>query len=146
VRTGYLFCHTPGVNDINDPSPNCNDEANNPAEFCSVASSTQTWTCPALDFYDAEGNHVNYSLLNGALVETIGNGAPQSITGDTVSVQYLQFVMHGMMEGDNWNPRITISMGITPSSTDVAVQSTTFNLQTTVSARTIDCIPGTQSC
>lgn len=133
VRTGYLFCNNSATNNIHDPAGSCDP--------CTISVASSTWTCPALDFYDAEGNQVLYSLQNGALMETINGGTPQSVTGDTVSVKYLQFLLFGQLEGDQWTPRITITMGITPSSTDPGVESTTFNLETTVSARNIDCKP-----
>jgi hypothetical protein len=47
------------------------------------------------------------------------------------------------VEGDAWTPRVTIAIGVVPSSTDPAVNSDVLNLETTISARTIDCDPST---
>jgi len=152
IRTGYLFCHDPGVSTY---SSRCNDDAQNlptsTLPFCTVASSSDpgspVWTCPSLDFRDAEGNEINYSWNDGALTENINSSTqPQSITGNTVYVKYLKFQLFGQTEGDHWPPRITISLGIAASSTDPAVANDVFNLETTVSARTIDCVPGTTQC
>ena len=147
IRTGYLFCHDPGDNSVYDHSSLC-DDINNPSlsacKIIDVASST--WLCPSLDFYDANGNHINYSWAAGALMESVNSSAPQSITGNAVSVKYLKFQLFGQTEGDHWPPRITISLGIAASSTDTAVMNDVFNLETTVSARTIDCVPGTTQC
>jgi prepilin-type N-terminal cleavage/methylation domain-containing protein len=147
IRTGYLFCHDPGVSTY---SSRCDDGVYNlPDQMqptCTVASSSDpsspTWTCPSLDFYDANGNHINYSWDGGALTEGVNSSTPQSITGNTVYVKYLKFQLFGQTEGDHWPPRITISLGITASSTDTAVMNDVFNLETTVSARTIDCTTG----
>jgi hypothetical protein len=101
-----------------------------------------SWTCTALDFYDAESNHIVYALQDGALTESDSpSSTPQAITGNTVYVKYLKFQLFGQAEGDHWPPRITISLGIAASSTDTAVMNDVFNLETTVSARNIDCTP-----
>jgi prepilin-type N-terminal cleavage/methylation domain-containing protein len=134
IRTGYLFCHDPGDSTA---SPSCS---------CTVASSSDPnspmWTCQSLDFYDANGNEIKYSWAGGALAESVSGNAAQSITGNTVSVKYLKFKLFGQTEGDHWPPRVTISIGIAASSTDAAVMNDVFNLETTVSARTIDCTTG----
>lgn len=146
IRTGYLFCHDPGSATY---SSRCDDAANATLPTCVVenpASSTPVWECPSLDFYDAGGNEVNYSWDGSALTESINGGAPQAVTGNTVSVRSLQFILSGQTEGDHWPPRITVSLGIAASSTDPAVMNDVFNLETTVSARTIDCAPGTTQC
>jgi prepilin-type N-terminal cleavage/methylation domain-containing protein len=127
MRTGYLFCTTPSSTVINlganpDCSASCTMGANNVA------------TCNGfLEFYNAESQKVIYSLSNGALLRNGGQ-----ITSDNVSVKYLTFVLFGQFQGDHWNPRVTIAMGIAPSSTDPALQSDVTNLQTTVSAREPD--------
>ncbi len=143
IRTGYYFCHTPG--DYTNTSV-CDDINNSTSSACEIvpsSSTSPTLLCPSLNFYDAEGNEINYSWNDGALTENINSSTqPQSITGNTVSVKYLQFRLFGQTEGDHWPPRITISIGISPSSTDPAVSNDVFNLETTVSARTIDCTTG----
>jgi prepilin-type N-terminal cleavage/methylation domain-containing protein len=145
IRTGYLFCHDPGVSTY---SPRCDDsDTFDPAgNTCTVdpasGPDSPIWTCPTLDFYDAGGNHLNYSWAGGELTESINSSTAQSLTGGAVSVKYLRFRLFGQTEGDQWPPRVTISIGIAPSSTDPAVANDVFNLETTVSARTIDCTTG----
>ena len=144
IRTGYLFCHDV---DVNTPNGKCGT--------CIISSppSALTWTCSALDYYTADGTHVNYSMVSGGLIRTViddttGLSTPNSITGDNVNVQKLKFVLFGNLEGDNWNPRITLSIGVSPSSTDIATMNDIIYLQTSVSARQIDCtsISGTLQC
>jgi prepilin-type N-terminal cleavage/methylation domain-containing protein len=152
IRTGYLFCTIPGAAGVGNgpsvfgPRPNGADGDCQ----CVLSSSIPdplapggSWTCAALDFYDAEGNEIIYELSpDGELMEGVNSSSSlQSITGDTVSVKYLNFEVFGQTEGDSWPPRVTISIGIAPSSTDPAVANDVINLQTTVSARSIDCVP-----
>lgn len=126
LRTGYLFCH---------------DVSGNPTCTCTGgAGPNSTLACDNfIDFHNSETADVNYELTNGALERSENGGALQPITAANVSVQYLTFRLFGSAEGDHWNPRITVSMGVAPSSTDPAVSNTILNLQTTVSARAIDC-------
>lgn len=145
IRTGYYFCHTPG--DYANTAV-CNDINNSTLSKCVLVSSSPNspLLCPSLNFYDAEGNEINYSWDDGALTESVNSSTPQSITGNTVYVKYLNFQLLGQTEGDHWPPRVTISLGIAASSTDPAVENDVFNLETTVSARTIDCVPNTSQC
>jgi prepilin-type N-terminal cleavage/methylation domain-containing protein len=146
IRTGYYFCHAPPPGDYSDTSV-CDDINNSSSSFCTVDPDSSILTCPSLNFYAANGNEIKYSLDNGALTENINSSTqPQSITGNAVFVRYLKFQLFGQTEGDHWPPRITISLGVAASSTDPAVMNDVFNLETTVSARSIDCVPGTSKC
>lgn len=146
VRTGYLFCHASDPSATNGSGA---DAACDPSSCTFTDPGTgpggigSTWTCPALDFYDAQGCNVAYSLTNGSMFTRTSScdngGAAQPVTSDNVLVRYLQFTLFGNLEGDTWNPRITISIGISPSSTDPALAGNVIDLQTTVSARAIDC-------
>jgi hypothetical protein len=148
IRTGYLFCHaaTPPVTDWGVGTPQ-GAPAGNALQDCGciiskAPSPAGSWTCNALDFYDAEGNRVVYGSSAGALTESSTQfTAPLSVTGNAVTVKYLQFYLYGQVEGDNTPPRVTIVIGVAPSSTDPAVANDVINLQTTVSARNIDCAP-----
>ncbi|HUC02138.1 MAG TPA: type II secretion system protein [Candidatus Paceibacterota bacterium] len=152
IRTGYLFCNTVGGNTPGSGVPGSvagKANADCGCTFSSAPGATAgTWTCNALDFYDAQGDRIVYERpttgsLAWQLVESSTlSSAPQSLTGDTVSVKYLQFQLYGQTEGDHWPPRVTVSIGIAPSSTDTAVENDVVNLQTTVSARSIDCYAG----
>jgi prepilin-type N-terminal cleavage/methylation domain-containing protein len=132
IRTGYLFCND--INNNGSPSAAC-------WPACSINAVTQTWTCTNfLEYYNANSEKVDYSLVNGVVERSVGDGAPQAITGDNVSIQNLTFTLFGNIEGDHWNPRVTISIGVVPH--DQTVTWTTANLETTVSARAIDCTQG----
>jgi prepilin-type N-terminal cleavage/methylation domain-containing protein len=145
IRTGYLFCNTyknetavAGGNPIG-VNPDCNCQL---SSALSPSAPSSSWTCDDLEFRDAGQNIVLYERKNGALMEDYGTtstAALTSVTGNAVLVKYLTFQLFGQVEGDHWTPRVTISMGIAPSSTDPAVSGDVVNLQTTVSARTIDC-------
>ncbi len=151
-RTGYLFCHDLNTNSANTPSSACGP--------CTISDSGQAapsapsedwyqgtkdlavWTCPAIHYYTAEGHEVTYSLQNGQLMRQdlqASDTSPVALTGSDVVVKYLAFRLFGNLEGDHWTPRITISIGIAPSSTDPAVANDVLPFQTTVSARQIDC-------
>lgn len=139
IRTGYLFC--------NDPNNN-----GNPNAACQNACvvNGNVWTCKGLlDFYNSSAQNVDYENIGGELSRSVNGvqGAFTPITGSDINVSYLSFTLFGNTEGDNWNPRITISMGVTPSSSDPALAGDVLNLQTTVSARAIDCTQsGAVSC
>jgi prepilin-type N-terminal cleavage/methylation domain-containing protein len=141
IRTGYLFCS--GVGDTipaySGGSPRGND-ADCGCVLSAPPAPAGSWTCNALDFYDSGSDRIVYLLKNGALTESSTlSTAPESITGDTVYVKYLHFILYGQTEADHWPPRVTISLGIAPSSTDPAISNDVVNLETTVSARAIDC-------
>ena len=130
IRTGYLFCH---------------DAASPPNMTCSCTVASGVWTCSNLDFYNANSQDVQYRLTGGSLEKGISNANYQSITGDNVSVKYLTFVIFGNTEGDQWNPRITITLGVAPSSSDPGISNDVLNLQTSISAREIDCSVSTST-
>lgn len=153
IRTGYLFCHNAGgatsSADCDSPTRNCTQgDSGIPAQASApivVNGDLPVWTCPSLDFYNGASEHVNYSLVDGALIRSDSaenNGDPQPLTSSDVLVKYLSFRMVGNLEGDGWTPRITVQLGIAPSSSDPAIENTLLNFQTTVSARQIDCTPG----
>ena len=136
IRTGYLFCH-----DLSGGTT-CHYAVGNP---CTAVGGVST--CADLNFFNGESANVIYSLSGGELVRTDNNG-PEPITGANVVVKNLSFIIFGNQEGDHWNPRITILLGIAPSSNDPAVANDVLNLETSVSSRNIDCLPagGPGSC
>jgi prepilin-type N-terminal cleavage/methylation domain-containing protein len=139
VRTGYLFCHLPGQN-IPIAACGCTQTLGS-----MTGPSGPLWTCSSLDFYNAQSEHVNYSLVGGDTLSRSDSaqngGALEAITSNSVSVSSLRFLLEGQIEGDNWTPRITILMAVAPSSTDPTFTNDTLDLQSTVSAREIDCSP-----
>jgi prepilin-type N-terminal cleavage/methylation domain-containing protein len=144
IRTGYLFCTNPGSEPGTPATQNstCLPSGN---QGCQINGVTKVWTCTnILDFYNADNQRVDYKVVNGELSRSENDGAFIPITADTVNVSSsgLVFTIFGNTEGDNWPPRITISLAAVPSSTDPALESDIINLQTTVSAREIDCTQG----
>lgn len=134
MRTGYLFCHDSGSG---VPNLAC-------SPHCTVAGGN-VWQCDDfIDFYSATPEEVQYRLVNGTLERSAGGGGNfEPLTSDNVNVQYLSFYLQGQLEGDHWNPRITITMEVAPSSTYLTPgYNNVLNLQTTVSARAIDCAAG----
>lgn len=117
VRTGYSFCHQ----DSNCYTPPDGDGF---------------MTTSALDFTNAEGQAVVYSLADGILEKSVKGGASQQITSRSVIIKYLTFILHGNLPDDGWPPRITILMGVSTPVTGVS--GSVVNLETTVSARQID--------
>jgi type II secretory pathway pseudopilin PulG len=136
IRTGYLFCHEV--------------ENNTPTSTCGcVINADSSWTCSALDYYNSNAEHVDYSSVDGALTrsdDSANSGNALPLTSSNVTVKYLSFRLFGNKEGDGWTPRVTIQLGISPSTTDPAISNTVLNFETTVSARQIDCNPSTGSC
>ncbi len=122
IRTGSFFC-----TDINgNPNPN------NICGSCAVSGNEEI--CPALDFSNAGGDNVKYYLnASGTLEKSINNAIPEEITGNDVTIQHLSFVLFGNTPGSQWNPRITVAVGVHPN--DVSVSGNVLNLETTVSAR-----------
>ena len=137
IRTGYLFCHDTKNN------PTCTCANGGAPDSCGVAPVNSNTVTADLNFMNANGENVVYSLGTSTNVlmrsDSGSGGVLQTITGDTVAVKYLQFTISGNAEGDHWPPRITISLGVAPSSTDSDISNDVLNLQTTVSAREIDC-------
>jgi len=128
IRTGYLFCHDASG------AATC---GLTPPDSCSGGGASPL-ICNDLDYFSATGDNVEYRLRNGSLEKGIG-GNFQSVTGDNVNVKYLTFIMQGTTEGDHWNPRITVAIGVAPSTTDAGISADVLNLQTSISARLIDC-------
>jgi prepilin-type N-terminal cleavage/methylation domain-containing protein len=142
IRTGYLFCHDPitaeGVSKCDVPTDPVY------SRHCVLDAQTTWPVCSDLEYYNANSEKVDYVLKNGIL-ERGKNDVYQPITGNNVTVRSLSFVIHGNKEGDQWNPRITITVGVAPN--DPSVSWDTVNLETSVSAREIDCTQGgTPSC
>ncbi len=88
----------------------------------------------SLSFTSAEGKSITYSL-DGNILEKNG----LAITGNNVTVEYFNVVLFGNVAGDHWNPRVTVSVGI--HSNEASLRGNVLNLQTTVSARQLDCDP-----
>jgi prepilin-type N-terminal cleavage/methylation domain-containing protein len=132
MRTGYLFCHSVTST---SPLPACST----PTTPCTINPATQAWTCPNIEFYNSDKEKVDYALQNGFLEradEAEASGTFQPMTSNNVSTTYLMFTIFGNLEGDHWNPRITIAVGVQPN--DNTVTWSTANLETTVSSRSID--------
>jgi prepilin-type N-terminal cleavage/methylation domain-containing protein len=69
IRTGYLFCNTPGnTNPVVANGPNGVDADCGCVLSSSIDPSAPwgAWTCDPVDFYDAEGNKIIYERNNGS--------------------------------------------------------------------------------
>ncbi|MDP2741591.1 MAG: type II secretion system protein [bacterium] len=90
-----------------------------------------------LSFVNANNKTVTYCLENSSIKKNIGvDCSPgQEITGENVSVQYLNFIISGNQNNDGLPPRITILVGA--SSKNKSASFYNVNLQTTVSSRII---------
>jgi len=128
VRTGSDFCPTTVSGNLcGDPSV---DAATGVADVY-----------PNLAFTNAEGAVVVYALQDSVLMKSVDGGSTFSpVTADTVSVPYFAAEIAGNSAGDHWPPRVTIDLGIVPNDPSLAGQI--LHLQTTVSARAIDCDAG----
>ncbi|HVM76657.1 MAG TPA: type II secretion system protein [Candidatus Paceibacterota bacterium] len=142
ARTGYLFCH-PDDGKLND-SPSLAVCGCQQVGHSGSGNTYPVWQCSALNFLNANSVSTTYSLASGTLMRSNLNenaGVAQPLTGSDVTVRALSFTLRGQLEGDGSPPLITIVIGISPSSTDQAVASTTLYFETSVSARQMDCSP-----
>ncbi len=145
MRTGYLFCDASNTAYLaSHPTADPSSWADASCGCTYADGPGEPWTCEALSFYNANGEPVNYAVNNGAITRT-DNGAQSLLTGADVHIDAMNFTLFGNLEGDGFPPRVTIGLQISPSSSDPAVASDTINLQTTVSARAMDCTPGPTS-
>ncbi len=142
IRTGELFCTNAG----SDPgTPATQNAACAPVNGMGCSINGTVWTCNSiLDFYNSDGNNVDYELNNGSLGRSQDgiDGDFTPLTSNNVNVVSTTFIIFGNTEGDNWPPRITIVLRVAPSSTDPALANDILDFQTTVSAREIDCTQG----
>lgn len=86
-----------------------------------------------LSFANAKGESVVYRL-NASIIEKSSDGGINysTITGSEVTIDYLNFYLSGQVAGDNLEPRITITMGV---SSKVGNQNANLKIQTTISER-----------
>ncbi len=130
IRTGYSFCDT--------ASCGCSPLAS----LGSGVNQVNQIECASLNFIDAQTTqNIIYSLDTtnggGVLQRTISPGSREAITGDNVTVEYFKVILSGTSLSDHWNPRVTVSVGIRPN--EPTLRQDVLNLQTTVSARKLDC-------
>lgn len=120
IRTGSGFC----------------PEGQGPCD-CNQAGN-DTLSCANLAFLNAEGQEVSYEVQNGELQESVAGSSYTPVTGSNVTIPYFNVIIFGTsVDDDHWSPRVTIQLGVTPN--DPALLSNVLNLQTTVTARTMDC-------
>jgi hypothetical protein len=128
IRTGSNFCPV-GANG---------------ASLCvcnGVDPGTGASVCSNLAFINADGETVAYELQDGVLIKSVDGGVTYSpVTGADATIPYFSVLLFGNTPGDHWNPRVTLSIGVTANNSTLTNQ--TVNLQTTVSARAIDCDAG----
>lgn len=84
-----------------------------------------------LNFTNAYNESVVYQLKDNTIER---NSKP--ITATNVKINVLKFYLAGQLAGDNYPPRITISLNVSPNIPTIRNISTNF--QTTISARNLD--------
>lgn len=79
-----------------------------------------------------------FSMAEEGFIDREVNGASDHITGKNVRIRYVCFGLLGDQPypGDEYPPRVTVSIGISPVAQGVSDNIT--NIQTTISARQID--------
>ena len=125
IRTGSDFCPlgTGGA-----PLCNCPQ----------TDSTTGALSCRNFAFTNAQGQLVEYALQNGILEKSIDSGVSfVPVTGANIVIPYFNTLVFGTTPGDHWTPRITIQIGV--ASKDPTLVGQGLRLQTSVSARAIDC-------
>jgi len=126
IRTGYDVCR---------PGSNCYQST---GSTCSAPQ--PSFVSGELDFVNADSASVVYRLVSGVIEraekDSSGIFVFSPLTGNNVSIKYLNFAILGNLSGDCWSPRVTISLGL--SSKDSSVAGDVVNIQTTVSARQLD--------
>ena len=116
IRTGSdFFCDRAG------PGPPCRNRVVN-----------------EIIFTNSSGEVVTYRLdpVNGAIERGIEGGGFDKITGDNVTVQYLNFLLTGDRNNDRSSPKVTVAIGVSPKEATLADR--VLSLQTTVSSRLLD--------
>ncbi len=128
MRTGYNFCtNTQAIISISSSEfPDCRDLANNELMFVNVNNQV-----------------VFYKWENGAIYRGIGNvlltdSDYDQITGENIQVRDFNIKLMGNEKGDNYPPRITISISVSPRSNISYLENIYTNVQTTVSSRSLD--------
>ena len=114
IRTGFEFCAG--------------------AQVCAPASNPVVKD--ELVFKNARSETVTYRLANNAIERGVGGANFAKITGDNAVIRSLSFLPFGNLGagvGDAYQPRVTISVGV--SANERGLASSVTNLQTTVSAR-----------
>jgi prepilin-type N-terminal cleavage/methylation domain-containing protein len=108
-------------------------------DFC---TNGQVCTLPdALSFKNAKGDVIQYSLVDNIIVRTCtvsggtcdGDPGDRPITPATTVIKSLSFVTLGTEPGDKYQPRVTITVGVTAK--EAGLQSAVTTFQTTVSSR-----------
>lgn len=95
------------------------------------------YECNVLKFTNADADKVEYRLGRGGGIERGVNGTDFSkITADNIKVEYLTFRLLGELTTDQAVPRVTINLGISPSSK--SIETAPVQIQTTVSSRQAD--------
>ncbi|MBI4085664.1 MAG: type II secretion system protein [Candidatus Liptonbacteria bacterium] len=105
--------------------------------FC--ANGTVCGSSSVLSFINAKGDTVTYCFDAEAVGRFIGNGScgnSQKLTADSISVQYLTFIISGNQDDDGRPPLVTILTGANPRG--VSGGSYTVRFETTVSSRVLD--------
>ena len=89
----------------------------------------------SLLFTNAKSESVVYRLNNKTIEKSSDGGANYSVvTGPEVAVDYLNFYLWGGVSNDDYQPRVTITIGLT---SQVGNQVSNIKIQNTVSERNL---------
>lgn len=125
VRTGYNFCPVSAAG-----VPSCDCPGADPMIPAAV--------CDTFAFTNASGQSIVYRLNGGILEKSVDGGSTyEPLTASNITIPYFTVELFGNTAGDHWNPRIIIDLGV--QSKDATLAGQALHLQTTVSARAIDC-------
>lgn len=91
-----------------------------------------------ISFKNAKGDVVSYESVNGIVERTCEGTCDEepgtaSMTPEAVTIKDLRFTVFGNEPGDNYQPRVTISL--TVGTKEIGTQNSVTTFQTTVSSR-----------
>jgi len=89
-----------------------------------------------ISFVNGRGDLVTYAYDPDleTILKTTGDGSPQPLTSQNVSVRNLTFLTQFLGE-DDYPARVTVRVGVAPK--EVGVSTSVIRIQTTVSARSL---------
>ncbi|MBI2033629.1 MAG: prepilin-type N-terminal cleavage/methylation domain-containing protein [Candidatus Liptonbacteria bacterium] len=128
MRTGIDF-----ICDRADPNSSCRNRIVSEVIFTNSSGEVVT--------YCLESGVIQRGVDSGGFDVACGDQRFEKITGDNVTVQYLNFLLLGngndyRGNSDGFPPRVTIAVGVSPK--EVTLADTVLSLQTTISSRLID--------
>jgi prepilin-type N-terminal cleavage/methylation domain-containing protein len=127
MRTGYNFCtkDQPVISVSSEAFPDCASLDKNELMFVNASNDVV--------FYKWDGK----AVLKGTS-DVFLNKTYEKITGDNVKVRNFNIKLMGNEKGDDYPPRITISISVSPDSDISYLNDIYTNVQSTISSRSLD--------